>query len=138
MAANSKFAVAVHALAVLGVSGDTFVTSDTIASSVNTNPVVIRRLMGALIKAKLVESLPGKTGGARLARKPEKVTLLDIYRSVETDGIFALHSKPEEKSCPISCKMKAVLKPMFRQAENAVEDALKQQTLADILNAIAK
>ncbi len=138
MAAHSKFAVAVHALTVMGTRGEEYVTSEVIASSVNTNPVVIRRLIGTLIKSKLVESIPGKSGGARLARKPEKVTLLDIYRSVENEGIFALHAKPEEKSCPVSCKMKAILKPMFRSAEVAVEEALKQKTLADILNAVAK
>ena len=134
MAANSRFAVAVHAMAVLGSSGEKYVTSDRIAASVNTNPVVIRRLISSLVKSKLVESLPGKAGGARLSKKPDRVTLLDIYRAVESDGIFALHAKPEEKSCPVSCRMKAVLKPMFRSAEQAVEDALKRQTLADILS----
>ena len=51
MAANSQFAVAVHILTLLARKSDEHVKSSCIADSVNTNPVVIRRLMGQLGQA---------------------------------------------------------------------------------------
>lgn len=136
MAANSRFAVATHTVAVLAYSEDKFVTSEFIASSVNTNPVVIRRILSALTKAKLCESQTGKLGGSRLARKPQSITLLDIYRAVECDKLFAQHARSENKNCPVSCNIKGVLSRVFQKCEVAVEDSLKSTTVADLIKVL--
>jgi len=62
------------------------VKSDEIARGVSTDPVVIRRILQRLGRAKLVEGAPGKTGGTRLARPPARITLLDIYQAMEEKG----------------------------------------------------
>ncbi len=133
MAANSRFAVAVHAAAVLACHCGEYVTSDLIASSVNTNPVVVRRIISALAKAGIVESCLGKSGGSKLAKKPQSITLLDIYHAVEGEGLFAVHRKPENKRCPVSCCMKDVLPRVFEAAEKSVETTFKRTTLADVI-----
>jgi Rrf2 family protein len=138
MAANSKLAVAAHALAVLGYFEQDLMTSDTVAASVNTNPVVIRRLLGSLREAGLVESQAGSRGGLRLARKPEQITLFDVYRALETDGVMAIHANPSVKRCPVSCHIKPVLDSVFVAAERALEDTLKKKTLADLIREIKK
>ena len=137
MAANSRFAVAVHAAAVLACYQDSYVTSDQIASSVNTNPVVVRRIISALTKAGIVESHIGKSGGSRLAKKPNRVTLLDIYQAVERQGLFALHQKPENKKCAVSCCMKQILSRVFESAEKSVEASFAKTTLADVIKPIS-
>jgi Rrf2 family protein len=136
MAANSRFAVAVHIAAVLAVHEKEFVTSDDIACSVNTNPVVVRRILGALTKAGIVESHLGKSGGSRLARRPAQVSLLDIYHAVEGQGLFALNPNPENRKCAVSCHMKQFLSRVFDTAERAVESSFSKMTLADVVNPI--
>lgn len=133
MAANTRFAVAIHAAAVLAMNADGYVTSESIASSVNTNPVVIRRILRALTQAGLVESQIGKSGGSRLARPPERITLLDIFKAVEFDGLFGLPDKPENKRCHVSCGMKQILTDVFEDSQKSVESRLKRTTLAQLV-----
>lgn len=136
MAANTRFAVAIHAATVLGFSKASFITSDRIAASINTNPVVVRRVISALSKAGIVESQLGKAGGARLARKPQQITLGEIYRAVENKGLFALHERPENKKCAVSCAMKQILARVFAKAEQSVDISLAKTTLADVMKPI--
>jgi len=68
MTISSRFSVAIHILSLLEISKDEICTSEYIAGSVNTNPVVIRRIMGMLSKAGLVEVRTG-VAGAKLSRQ---------------------------------------------------------------------
>ena len=80
---SSKLSVGVHILAALTLHKGTPLTSGQIAGSVNTNPVVIRRLLGLLREAGYVESRNGVGGGWVLLTDPESITLLDVFRAVE-------------------------------------------------------
>lgn len=131
MAANSRFSVAVHALAMLAAHPDEPHTSREIAGSVATNPVVIRRLLGQLTRAGLVESTHGAKGGFRLARPASKISLFDAYRAVEEGGFFALPEKSNAK-CPIARRMKSVLDGVFARVESKVLPELKRTTLHDV------
>ena len=83
MLSSSRFVVAIHALSVLARSASKGpVCSSAIADSVHTNPVVIRRLMAELEKAKLVRSIAGRSGGFALDRTATGITLADIYLAV--------------------------------------------------------
>ena len=100
---NTKFTVAIHTLvtiASLQDRSDKFATSDNIAWSVNTNPVVIRRLVAKLRKAGLVTSQPGVGGGMQLTRSAEQITLFDVYNAIEDDDlIFPLHANKPNEEC---------------------------------------
>ena len=85
MSKNCRFAFAVHVAAVLALTPDQPCTSDWLAGSVNTNPVVIRRILSALAKAGLVRSVRGSQGGTMLSRPPEAITLLELSRAVDDD-----------------------------------------------------
>lgn len=136
MAANTKFTVAVHIAAVLACHAGEFVTSDYISRSVNTNPVVVRRVLSALAQAGIVESQKGKAGGARLKLKANKVKLLDIFCAVECDALFAISNKPRNKRCPVSCCMQSAMQNVFAKVDSAVKQSLAQITLADIVTPI--
>ncbi|MDM7920799.1 MAG: Rrf2 family transcriptional regulator, partial [Pyrinomonadaceae bacterium] len=82
MAANSQFAMAVHILTMLAKDRDAFMKSDRLASSVNTNAVVIRRVLGQLGHAGLVVSQTGAAGGTRLAKSPSEIDLSSVYKAV--------------------------------------------------------
>lgn len=140
MVANSRFAVAVHAAATLAyrqARGAGYVSSDELAASVRTSPVVVRRIIRALARVGVVATKEGKGGGARLARPARRVALLEIYRAVEHDGsILAFNPKPPNKSCPVSCGIKGALAPVFGAVEDALARTLGKATLADVLDRI--
>ena len=137
MAANSRFAVAVHALALIAWHEDLRHSSREIADSVATNPVVIRRLLSQLSRAGIVDSTHGSKGGFRLARPASKVTLHDVYRAVEEGGFFALAPKRNEK-CPVASRMKEILDGVFARVESKVLPELKRATLADVVRRLPR
>jgi len=130
---SSRVAVAVHVLAYMAWKRSEAVTSERIAASVNTNPVVVRRIVGALRNAGMVTVQPGVGGGATLAREPEEITLLDVYRAVE-DGeeLFSLHTSEPSRSCNVGGNIRDVLRPIFCTAHRAMEAVLERVTIADV------
>ena len=137
MAANSQFAVAVHILVMLAKSGKENVKSDCIAASVNTNAVVIRRLLCGLQQAKLVVSQTGANGGTRLARQPENITLLEVYRSARPHAeVFALHRQAPNQNCFIGKNISKVLEKLQIEIDEAVEEKLVHYSLADVLELV--
>lgn len=132
MNSSSRFAVAVHVLSLLATAPGP-VSSVMIAGSVNTNPVLIRRLLGQLGRAGLTRSLRGAAGGALLARAPAKINLLDVYRAVEEPGVLALHRSDPNPACDVGRSITRVLGSVFDRAQDAVERVLESMTLQDIL-----
>lgn len=137
MSANSRMTVATHALTWIALSGpkrpDGIVTSEQIAGSVNTNPVVIRRILGSLRDAGLVVSQRGQGAGWRLARAPESITLRDVYLAVEPEPLLALHSAPPNQECPVGRGIPPVLRETYGRAEESMKAELAAVTIADVL-----
>ena len=132
MTGNSRFAVSVHILAYLAYRPGAAVPSAEIASSVDTNPVVIRRLLSALVKARLVTTRKGAAGGFVLAGAAETVSLLAIYRAVEPEPDHGLrHFAPNHK-CPVGAKIESILQGVFAKAQTAMETELAGVSLADV------
>lgn len=133
---SSRVAVAVHVLAYLAGRRGEAVTSETIASSVNTNAVVVRRIVGALRNSGLVSVQAGVGGGAQLAREPAAITVLDVYRAVEEKGeLFAVHSAPCGH-CDIGANIRQVLQGVFCQAHQAMQATLADVTIADVFHQV--
>jgi Rrf2 family protein len=138
MLSSSRFMVAVHALSVIArMSDGRPVCSSIVAESVNTNPVVIRRLMRDLERASLVASVTGRAGGFILGRQAGRITLADIYKAVEDESIFRMHKIDPKGKCPVGAAIIKVVADPLRSAEQALERALAGTTLDDIANQIA-
>jgi Rrf2 family protein len=133
MSTSSRFAVAVHVLTLMAWSDEESLKSDQMAVSVNTNPVVIRRMLCELAEDKLVVSHTGATGGSRLARNPEQITLLDVYRAVESTDVFSLHPKRPSQRCPVGSTIGTVLKDVRTEIDSAIEHVLDRITIGDVL-----
>lgn len=136
MAANSQFAVAIHVLTILAKAGDERVKSDFIAGSVNTNPVVIRRLLSNLQEANLVVSQVGASGGTMLARQPKDIRLSEVYKSLPCGEVFALHPKEPNQDCPVGKNMAAFLCGLQREIDKSIDEKLHQYTLRDVIEKI--
>lgn len=136
MAANSQFSMAVHVLSMLARSREENLKSDEIAKSVNTNAVVIRRLLGQLNQAKLVVSQTGANGGTRLARCPNEINLAEVYKAVNCGGVFALHSKGPNKDCPVGRNIEAVLCCVQKEIDKGIEEKLSGYSLQNIFEMV--
>jgi len=133
MLSSSRFMVAIHAMSVLAHrAGKGPVCSALVAESVKTNPVVIRRLMTELEKAKLVRSVAGRSGGFELQRSPADITLADVYRAVEDENVFRAHKLDPQSHCPIACQMRRILAGPLKAAEAALTASLASTTLRDL------
>ena len=132
MSGNSRFAVSVHILAYLTYRRDAAVPSAEIAESVDTNPVVIRRLLGSLLKARLVRAQKGAAGGFALARNPEKISLREVSRAVDPRPDYGLRHFSPNHECPVGAKIESILAGAFAKAQTAMEAELARTTLADI------
>ena len=140
MQISSRFTVALHIFACVEYFRDKCkVTSDFLASSINTNPVIIRRILGQLSKAGLVRVMRG-TGGIEITRPLRDITFLDVYKAVELieDGtLFHFHENPNP-ACPVGRNIHALLDGKLQSIQEAMEDRMKEYTLEDIRNGISE
>ncbi|USB32961.1 Rrf2 family transcriptional regulator [Paenibacillus sp. YPG26] len=135
MAISSRVSVAVHILSLLNLEKEGRMTSEFIAGSVNTDPVVISRIISMLSRAKLVATSPD-VAGARLARPLEDITLLDVYRAVQvdiSDELFSIHGNPNPE-CTVGRNIQSTLETSFTRAQNAMEKELSSITMEYIVN----
>ncbi len=136
MAASVRFAVALHVLVLLALERRA-VTSAYIAGSVNTNPVVVRRILGAVRRAGLVAAHTGPGGGFRLRKPGAQITLADVYRAVEGAPIIAQHDDPN-RSCPVGRHVGGVIEVVARRAERAMLGSLAASSLHDVAGRVKR
>ncbi|HEY3992467.1 MAG TPA: Rrf2 family transcriptional regulator [Ktedonobacteraceae bacterium] len=137
MSANSRLTLAVHTLTWMAQYRDEyeFATSERIARSVQTNPVVLRGLLGMMEKQHLVNVQRGSNAGWQLARNPAEITLLDVYHAVEQPTLFAMHHTQPNPRCIIGCGIGPALGDIYANAQSALEQELARTTIADLLRA---
>ena len=138
MPRSSRFVVATHALTMLAYGDGEAMTSEYIAGSVNTNPVVVRRVLGLLAKAGLVATQEGAGGGVRLARSADKINLRAVYAAVETHPLFALHPSDPNPQCPVGSTIQGALEPALAAAEGALLGSLAETTVADLVGRLGQ
>jgi len=134
MAANSRLTIATHSLAWLALArrrGYDVLSSEQVAASVHTNPVVIRRCLGELRRAGLVSVSRG--AGWSLAREPHDITLLDVYDAIGAGSPFGLHHTEPNLECPVGRGIRPVLRHVYQSVDGAVHRELERVTIADVL-----
>ncbi|WP_423802422.1 Rrf2 family transcriptional regulator [Neobacillus sp. SAB-20_R2A] len=137
MSISSRFSVGIHILSLLEVNKDEINTSEFIARSVNTNPVVIRKIMGMLKNAGLVHVRPG-IAGAGLAKGLSEITLLDVYKAVNVvsdNELFSIHEEPNP-ACMVGRNIQDTIGPLFSTAQLAMEKVLANVTIEDVVKGI--
>lgn len=133
MAANCRFAFGVHLLSALALFPDENLSSEKLAFTINTNAVVIRRMLLDLKTAGLVETQRGPGGGTRLKKPANQITLTEIHHAVAgAIETFGTHPNPPAQACPVGREIEGVLDEISQRAAAAVEREFSAITLADI------
>jgi len=132
MAANSLLAGGTQALCYLAYRRKDAVSAEDVARSLDTNPVVARKLLKALARKGLVRIKPGRHGGVALDREPKDITLKDIYEALGESTIFALRQRGNPR-CPVNRAMKGLLTDVFQDTEAAVVSVLADVKLAALM-----
>ncbi len=136
MQISIKCSVAVHCLIFIHeAKGIAKVTSNLLAQSTGSNPVVIRNILSALKKAGLI-TVPRGTGGAELCADPSQITLYQIYSALEPEGvtsIIGIHPC-EGRSCPVAQNIRKVLQIPYRKIEDAVQKTMESITLQSMID----
>lgn len=139
VAANSRVTIAAHALAWLELArrqGRDVLTSDEVAASVKTNPVIVRRSLGDLHRAGLVTARRGKGAGFSLGRPAAEITLLDVWLAVSPEPLLALHHSEPNLDCPVGHGIRPVLSGLYEEATDAFRAALARSSIHDVLERI--
>jgi Rrf2 family protein len=138
MPTSTRFAVAVHILAGLATFGAAPLNSELLAKSANTNAAVIRRILSMLNDAGISRAQLGQRGGAMLAKPAAEITLLEVYRAVERECLFALHRSAPDADCIVGRNIQSVLETTLSKARAQMEAELAKVTIADVARDIAK
>lgn len=133
MKVSSRFTIAVHALLMIAYFPDVRVTSDMVAASVGTNPVVIRNIYSNLKKAGLLSVQRG-TGGTELARSPQEITLWDVYRAMEPDTADEVFKFSDALSgaCPVGSSIRELLLVHLQDAFDLMKSRLAETTIEEL------
>lgn len=106
------------------------VTSDALARAMQTNPVVIRRIMAGLRDECYIRSVKGHGGGWTLACDLATVTLRDVYTALGCPPLLAMGNRTESPGCLVEQAVNAALGQAFHDAEALLLERLGDITLA--------
>ena len=133
MRVSTQFPIAVHILLMIDSFPDLKITSEVLAESTGSNPVIIRGLFAKLKNAGLLETKSGR-GKITVTRPAEEITLWDIYTAVESDApdeLFKLHPSTSE-TCVVGSNIHALLMPHLEDATAAIRSSFSKVTLAQL------
>lgn len=138
MQISSRFTIALHIFTCVDTFKDDYkITSDFLAGSIHTNPVIIRKILTQLKYAGLITVARG-TGGITLTRPLHRISFYDVYEAIEpleNGNLFGFHNAPNP-SCPVGRNIHALLDDKLNAIQLAMEAEMKKYTLDDLRTGI--
>lgn len=125
---NVQFATYLHILVLLELNEGTLLSSSYIAGSININAAIVRKSIGELRQAGLVESKEGKGGGTRLSKAAKEIHLSDIYKIINGASILGKTNSPNPK-CPVGKQINTHINHLYADAEKSLVNHLQRITL---------
>ena len=134
MQISSRFTMALHIFTCVETFKDQYkITSDFLAGSINTNPVIIRKILTQLKNAGLITVARG-TGGVNLTRPLNEISFYDVYEAiepVENGDLFSFHTSPNPQ-CPVGRNIHNLLDDKLKAIQLAMEAEMKKYTIEDL------
>jgi len=137
MKKSSRLSVALHALVHLHAQPGDALTSGVMAVCLQTNPVVVRRVLGALREGGLVGSSKGHGGGWQLLRPASEISVFDVYHALGETLLVRTESEPGNPGCAIVRTVDGVMNDVLADAEALLANRLRRLTLAQLASGAA-
>lgn len=129
---STRLSDAIHLLTFVYLDPKNDLTSAAIAESIHTNPSYVRQLMMALRKSGLLNSTKGQAR-PELAKSPDELTLLDVYRAVEGDKPLLHLDTNINPDCNVGVNIQMILKDYYSDIQAVAETKMKEITLSDLI-----
>ncbi len=140
MQISSRFTIALHIFACMETFKDEYkITSEFLAGSINTNPVIIRKILSQLKNAGLITVARG-TGGIEPTRPLKDISFYDVYEAIEpvSNGeLFHFHESPNPE-CPVGRNIHRLLDDKLSSIQRAMENEMKAYTIEDLKDEMKK
>lgn len=130
MKKDSRLSSLIHIL--IHMADKSSMTSDFLAHCMNTNPVVVRRLLAGLRTKGIVDSNRGPGGGWELKRKLEDITLKEVFLASGVVNIFAVANRLDNPKCLIEQEVNQFLDETFKEAEEMILRRMEGVSLRDL------
>jgi len=134
---DSRLSVALHVLLHMRET-DAPITSETLGSMMDVNPVVIRRTLGGLRDAGIVAAGKGHGGGWSLASDLRKVSLADVYESLGVSSAFGIGLREEAPRCPLEREVNRAVGGALAEAEAHLMERFRSIAVADLIETARK
>lgn len=136
MKISTRLSDSIHLLAFIHIfQGKVSLTSENIARSIETSPVMVRKLMSDLRRGGLLETHHG-TADPKIAKPVDQISLLDIYLVIEKDKPLFEIDHQTNPDCPVGGNIQPVLEEFYSQAETAAKAKLNQIKLSAVIDTI--
>jgi Rrf2 family protein len=134
---DTRFSVSIQIMMTVAHHCEGLVTSEELAKVLDTNPTFVRKVVSRLVEAELITSFRGKNGGVQLAKRPNEISLKDIYlASTEEKPLINVHNKRVLKTCSVSCCIEDVLDEVVGGIEASTQNYLAKKTLGDLMKKV--
>ncbi|MEM7470730.1 MAG: Rrf2 family transcriptional regulator [Pseudomonadota bacterium] len=132
MKRNSRLSLALHTLSHMAGEPNRMHTSADIAEHAGTNPVVVRRVLGKLREAGLLSSAKGHSGGWRLTKAPEKITLADVYLALNERLVSGSDQGTEPSFCHVERDFQTRVAEVLEEIEQSLVKRLSETSITDV------
>jgi DNA-binding IscR family transcriptional regulator len=132
---SHKLSDAVHLLVYIEIFPDDDLSSRAIARSIVTNPSMVRSLMMDLRKAGLLKTKQG-SAEPELAKKPEEISLYDIFAAVGMDHHLLHVDEDTEQKCLVGGNIQGPLAKVYAEVEEAAFAKMREISLREIVDQI--
>jgi Rrf2 family protein len=127
---STKAQYGMRALVEVAVGGDRPTSLKTVADRQELSHQYLEQIFAVLRRAGVVESVRGARGGYRLARRPDRITALEVVELLE-GSVAPVACIDEDDTCGRvgACSTE----PLWREVDAAVRRVLQGTTLADLM-----
>lgn len=132
MKRNSRLSLALHTLSHMAGDPDRVRTSADIADHAGTNPVVVRRVLGKLREAGLLNSEKGHAGGWKLAKSAESITLADVYLALDERLVSGGDQDIEPSNCSVETGIQTRVADLLQEIEESLVQRLRETSITDV------
>lgn len=127
-------------LALAWLGDDTAVPTATLAAAFDVPPHYLNKFLQALVRADILASSAGVKGGFRLAKRPEKITLLDVVTAIEGPEASFRCTEIRRRGAGVTARPSEFAMPCgiavaMGRADAAWRRELAAQTVADLVKA---